>query len=110
MKKKSNPTSVGDILKTLSIQTKLGKHLEHAQIWEHWPELAGTLAPHGRPKSVKDGQLHIEAESAVWMHKFTFNRWALIKAINRFAGKELVHDIFVSLLGDDESLAPEKPE
>lgn len=110
MKKKSNPTSVGDILSSLAATTKLGRHLEHAQIWEHWPEIAGPLAAHGRPKTVKDGQLRIEAESAVWMHKFTYKRWALVKAINRLAGKELVHDIFVSLIGDGEEIETNSPQ
>jgi predicted nucleic acid-binding Zn ribbon protein len=107
--KKNKPVSVGDILQSLAATTKLGKHLEHAQIWEHWEEMVGPqLAAHGRPKTVKDGQLRVEADSSVWMHKFSYKKWAIIKAVNRVAGKELVNDLFVSLIGDDEEIDNKK--
>jgi predicted nucleic acid-binding Zn ribbon protein len=108
--KKNDPTGVGDILKALKKRTKLGRMLENAQIWEHWPELAGEpLASHARPRTVKDGQLRIEADSAVWMHKFNYHKWKIIKRINRMAGKELVSDVFIELIPDDKQMDGEKP-
>lgn len=106
--KKNNPTGIGDILNTLKKQTPLGKLLEHAEIWEHWSEIAGPhLAEHGRPKTVKDGQLRVEVDSAVWMHKFNYHKWAIIKRVNRMARKELVSDMFFELVPDGEDVKDE---
>ena len=101
--KRKYPTKVGDVLTDLKQVTPLGKQLELAQIWERWPELAGPhLCDHGRPETVKGNVLHIEADSPVWMHKFAYRKWDLIKRINRMAGCELVSDIFVALRPDAE--------
>lgn len=102
---KNDLTGIGDILQKLKKTTKLGKSLEIAQIWDNWEELAGKeLAMHGRPQTVRDMQLRIEADSAVWMHKFSYHKWTLIKRVNRMAKKELINDIFVTLVGDGESI------
>jgi len=109
--KRPRPAAVGEVLAELKKSSKLGEHLEHARIWEHWEELAGTqLSAHGRPMAVKDKQLRIEVESAVWMHKFSYRKWHLIKRINRMARKELVNDVFFVLLPDGESMDDEPRE
>lgn len=106
--KKNDLTGIGDILKSLKKKTKLGQMLENAEIWAHWPELAGPhLAEHAQPRTIKEGVLRIEVDSAVWMHKFNYHKWAIIKRINRMAGKELVHDVFIELIPDGEEI--EKP-
>ena len=102
-KKNSNMAAVGEILDQMKTATGLGAQLELAQIWEHWAELAGVqLSQHGQPHSVKDGQLRVRADSAVWMHKFSFRKWQIIQRINKMARKELVNDLFVSLSFDEE--------
>lgn len=107
--KKPRPTGVGEILETLKKTTALGQNLEHARIWEHWTELVGPhLSAHGRPQTVKDGQLRIEVDSAVWMHKYSYRKWQIVKRVNRMAGKELVHDIFLVLLPDGEAVEDEE--
>jgi len=103
--KKNKPIAVGDILESLKKTTALGKHLEYAQIWEHWEEIAGKqLARHTRPHDVRDGQLRIAAESSVWMNKITYKKWTIIKRVNQLAKKELINDLFVLLLDDNDSL------
>ncbi len=103
--KRNKLEGVGKILAKMKKTTDLGKHLEHAEIWEHWPEIVGdTVALHVRPKGIKDLQLRIEADSAVWMHKVNYRKWQILKKINRIAGKELVSDIYIVLLGDGESM------
>jgi predicted nucleic acid-binding Zn ribbon protein len=106
--RKDKPTGINEILNTLKKTTALGKNLEQAEIWTHWTKLVGKeLSEHGRPQSFKDKQLRIEVDSAVWMHRFTYKKWAIIKRINRMARKKLVDDIFLVLLGDGESLDEE---
>jgi len=102
------PTSVGEILKDLARKSALGKHLEHAQIWEHWPEIAGQrLSGHGWPKTVRQGALHIEVDSVVWMHAYAYHKWDIIKRANRIAKQELVSDIFIELAPDEEPISPQ---
>lgn len=93
---------MADILSSLEKTTKLGQHLEHAKIWEHWEEIAGpTVSKYCQPKTVRDGELVVEAPSAVWMHKVNYKKWQIIKRINMMARKELVHSIFVMLMDPD---------
>lgn len=107
--KRNNLEGVGDILAKMKKTTDLGKHLEHAAIWEQWPDIVGpTTAEHTRPQGVKDLQLRIEADSAVWMHKINYRKWQILKKINRLAGKELVSDIYIVLLADGEDMRDEE--
>jgi predicted nucleic acid-binding Zn ribbon protein len=101
-KKKSDPANIADIRAAMQQESALGEQLEQARIWENWPELAGSaLAGRGMPVSVRDGTLTIEAESPVWMHKFAYHKWAILKRINRMAGRELVSDLFIRLAGEE---------
>ncbi len=110
--KKRDPIPVGDVLKALQKTTSLGKQLELAQVWERWGEIAGeALAAHGRPYTVKDGVLHVMADSTVWMHKYAYSKWRIVGRINRLAGRELVSDLFIRLASDDDpSDAPQTPK
>jgi predicted nucleic acid-binding Zn ribbon protein len=106
--KKSDPTQVGKILDELKRTTELGEQLEKARIWDRWNELAGAhLAAHGRPKTIRDNVLYVEAESPVWMHRYALRKWEVIKRINRMAGRELVSDLFVVLSDDEGPQAPQ---
>ena len=106
--KRKKLEGVGDILAQMKKKTELGKHLEHAEIWEQWPDIVGeAVAKHARPKSIKDLQLRIEVDSAVWMHKINYRKWQILKRINKLARKELVSDIYIVLLGDGESMGEE---
>ncbi len=100
-----DPSRIDDILDQMKRTTPLGEQLQQAEIWEHWEELAGAqLAAHSRPKYVREKQLRVVVDSAVWMSKFGYRRWQVIKRINRMARRELISDIFLVLLGDGESL------
>ena len=106
--KRSKLEGVGDILAKMKKSTELGKHLEHAEIWAHWPDIVGeAVAKHARPRSIKDLQLRIEVDSAVWMHKINYRKWQILKRINRLARKELVSDIYIVLLADGEAMGEE---
>ena len=105
--KSNRPQSVGEILAKLLKKTQLGTQLKQAKIWEHWPEIAGpSLCAHGRPHSVKDRILTIEVESTVWMNKYAYFKWDIMKRINLLAGKELVSDVYFALANEEESSQP----
>ena len=103
MKRRKDPTSIQDVLAQLQRETELGRQLEQAQIWSRWPEVAGPrLMEHGRPHGIRDSVLYVEADSPVWMHRYAYRKWDLIRRINRIAGHELVSDIFLVLSDDAE--------
>ena len=96
--RKNDPVKIGDVLAKMIKDSGLAVQFDQAKIWEHWPELAGKrLAAHGRPLAVKDQTLIIEADSPVWLHRYAFHKWEVLKRVNRMAGYELVSDIFVKL-------------
>lgn len=102
---KREPHRVGDILNSLKKTTPLGESLEQASVWSRWEEIAGaSLAAHGRPHSMKEGQLRIEVDSPVWMHRYAYQKWRIIKRINQLARRELVHDLYLALLPDGDTL------
>lgn len=105
--KPKGPESVGDILAKLAKTSELGKNLEHAQIWDRWAEVAGPkLADHGRPKAIKDKTLYIEADTPVWMHKFAYHKWDILKRIHHMLCADLIADIFILLRADEEDENP----
>lgn len=106
--KRNEPTGVGDILSHLIRTTALGEQLRQAEVWKRWPEIAGRhLAPHGRPLTLRDGTLVIEVRSAVWMHRYTYHKWTIIRRINAFSRRELVSDVFIQLAKDEDPLPPQ---
>lgn len=100
---KNDPESLKSILGHMITRTPLGKTLEQARIWEHWPHLAGQeLAGHGEPVAVKKGVLRVAVENAAWMQSFAYAKWDILRRINRLAGRELVSDLFLILREDFE--------
>ncbi len=100
----ARPRRVSEVIEQLKRTTSLGDRLEQARIWSEWPTVAGPdLFEHGRPVTVRDNTLVIEAESSVWMHKFAYKKWTILNRINRLAKRELVSDIFIQLMPDAET-------
>lgn len=79
-------------------KSPMGLKLRQAQIWEHWAEIAGpVLAAHGRPHAIKKRTLEIEVDSSVWMNKYAYHKWDIIKRINMRYRREMISDIFFIL-------------
>ena len=105
MTKDDRPKTVGEILGHLKKTSPLGKQLDQAKIWQRWPELAGEpLWMHGRPLGFRENTLYVEADSAVWMHKFAYRKWDIIGRVNRMAGHELISELFIVLKDEDSDL------
>jgi len=99
----AKPAAVGDILQNMIDNTLLGRQLEQARIWENWGAIVGPqMAAHGRPHSVKDKTLRIEVDSMVWMHRYAYKKFAILRKINQMAQAELVSEVFF-MLGDGET-------
>lgn len=106
--KKKEPQGIGEILEAMKASSELGRNLEEAQIWERWPEVAGAqLMHHGRPAGLREGTLFVEVESAVWMHRFSYHKWEIVKRINGLLGHDLVSDLFLGLVSEEKPSNPQ---
>ena len=93
---------MGDVLKSLLKKTDLGKKMDQARIWSEWADIAGpALAEHGRPHAVNDQTLIIEVDSTVWMNRYAYHKWDILKRINRLFGREIISDIFLLLTPEE---------
>jgi predicted nucleic acid-binding Zn ribbon protein len=101
-----DPAHSADIIARLVETTKLGQNLEHAIVWQRWPDVVGrVMAAHCRPVWIRDGILRVEADSAVSMHKLSYRQWDIVKRVNLLTGKEMIRDIFL-VLADDAGEPP----
>lgn len=106
--KRDKPQNAGDIIESLKRSTSLGTHLEHARIWERWPEVADAeIMAHSRPLGIRESTLLLEVENAVWMHKVSYYKSSIIRGINRLAGREIVSEVFCCLNEDLDSDDPQ---
>lgn len=105
---KSAPKGIAEILETLKAETQLGKSLEEARIFQEWPGIAGTeLAPYGRPLAIREETLIVEADSAVWLHKFAYHKAQILARIEAIVGPDLVTEIFLALTEEEKLSDPE---
>jgi len=107
LSKKKDPKSVGDILAGLLAKSDIGKKLDQARIWEQWPQLAGEhLHTHGRPHAIKDRTLVVEVDGSVWMNRYAYYKWDILKRVNRMYGEEMISDIFIILTPEENLGTP----
>jgi predicted nucleic acid-binding Zn ribbon protein len=103
-----DPIQLGEILEALKAHSKLGAHLEHAQIFERWDEMAGpVLAKRSQPMKLRRGVLTVAAVSPVWMHRFSYEKASILKKINKLLTRELIEEIFLTLPADAGVEMPE---
>jgi len=109
MANKEDPVALGVILEALKANSKLGVHLDHAQIFERWEDLAGpVLAKRSQPMKLRRGVLTVATVSPVWMHRFSYEKAEILQKINKILGTEPVEEIFLTLPEDEGISSPEK--
>ncbi len=108
MSTSDDPVRLGEILEALKANSKLGAHLDHAQIWERWEDLAGPeLARRSHPMKVRRGVLTVATVSPVWMHRFSYEKTNIIDRINKILTTQTVEEIFLTLPADEGISLPD---
>lgn len=108
MSESDDPVRIDAILDALKANSKLGAHLDHAQIWERWGELTGPeLANRSHPMRLRHGVLTVAAVSPVWMHRFSYEKNQIIERINKILTTGPVQEIFLTLPADEGVFEPE---
>lgn len=92
--KRSEITSVGDVLREVLEQNNLDRRLEELKAAELWPRVIGdhiasqTLSPY-----VNKGVMTIRVADAALRHELSMSRTPITKEINRIMGKEVIKSL-----------------
>lgn len=92
--KKSEPISLGDVLRLTIQESNLSGPLDEQRAIELWrPYVGDALADRcGRP-SVRSGIMSISVPAAALRHELTMSRSTIIRYINNTLGKNVISDI-----------------
>ncbi|HOQ88555.1 MAG TPA: DUF721 domain-containing protein [Candidatus Hydrogenedentes bacterium] len=95
------PESLRSILNRMIQTTELGTTLEKARIWNNWRRVAGEdLAECTAPAALENGLLVVFVTDTSWMDLCLYEKWEMIRRINREAGRLIVSDIRFELAPD----------
>ncbi|HOJ67648.1 MAG TPA: DUF721 domain-containing protein [Candidatus Hydrogenedentes bacterium] len=90
----SEPESIRSILHRMIHTTELGATLEKARIWGQWARIAGEdLAACTAPAALENGLLVVHVADTSWMDLCLYEKWEMVRRINREAGRLVVSDI-----------------
>ena len=103
----TDPQNIAEILAALKATTSLGKHLDHAQIWEHWEAIVGPeFAPRSHPLKVRKRILTVAILNPVWMLKFSYDKREILSKINSLLTTEAIEDIYLTLPPNEDLPKP----
>lgn len=98
--KRTEPVSLREVLESAILQAGMDSRLAERRAVAAWPQVVGEgLAQLTAAADVSKGVLTVVARDAVLRHELTMMRSALVAALNKEAGADVVSDIrFVSSL------------
>lgn len=95
------PEPIRAILNRMIRTTELGTTLEKARIWGQWARIAGdALAESTAPAALENGLLVVQVADTSWMDLCLYEKWEMVRRINREAGRLVVSDIRFELAPD----------
>ena len=94
-RKKTKPSTLGDVLSGVLQSTGISGRVEQAVIVPEWASLVGAqIASVSEPQSIAaDGTLFVYAKSNAWMMELSMMERELLKALNARTGKTPVKRI-----------------
>ncbi len=94
MKRASNESTVGDILKQIITTHKLQAGIDQIDIADAWKNTMGNgVQRYTKQVSLKGKTLYVQLNSSVLREELSHNSSKIIKVINEALGKELVSEI-----------------
>lgn len=96
--KRSEPESVGEVLRRLLEESQLQERLDELKAVELWPKTVGeTIALECGKPTVKNGIMSVGVKNASLRNELHMSRSTLRRIINQEIGKETITEIkFVS--------------
>ena len=94
-RRSGQPQPVGDILARYLRTSGLKEKLRNPEVYDCWPEVAGAEAyRHSRVVGFHNCVLHVEVDSAPWLHLLsTFKKAELLGGVRQTMPGVLVKDI-----------------
>jgi len=94
-RKKSQLSSVQEILKQSLRTLKIDEKIINYQIWTDWEKIVGkTLAQKAIPKSIKSNHtLILEVETSAWMNEILLLKPMLLQKIKQFCPSSKINEI-----------------
>jgi predicted nucleic acid-binding Zn ribbon protein len=90
----NNIHSLKEIINQLIELKDWGEGIAFAKIKEEWIEIVGeNFAEHIEPQKLKDGVLHLKADSSTWRTEMLIRKQLLIDKLNSFCGKNIIKSI-----------------
>ena len=91
---KQNLQSIGSVIGQFLKENRLDKKIDSSSIHSHWKLIAGEMvANHTKRIFLKDSTLFLEVDSPELKNELHFLKDQLIKNINQFLKKELIHQL-----------------
>ncbi len=92
--KRTEAESVGDVLRAMVQENYMHNKLYELKAAELWVQMMGEhmAARCGRP-TVRNGTMYISVASPALRQELTMSRSAMIRAINKKLGKEVIKEI-----------------
>jgi Protein of unknown function (DUF721). len=92
--KRTYPRQIGEIINDALDRAGLTEKLDDRRICALWPEVVGQgINRYTIKRFVDHGVMHVYLSSAALKNELSFNRAALVRALNDVVGKEVIHDI-----------------
>ncbi len=88
----------------------LAAKLEEHRIVAAWPEIAGPqIAAHAAATEIRAHTLRVAVDSSPWLHELSLLKPALLRKLERFAGRRVVNDVLF-VIGEVPSRPPDGPK
>ncbi len=89
-----NIHSLKEIINQLIELNDWGEGIAFAKIKEEWIKTVGeNFAEHIAPLKLKDGVLHLKADSSTWRTEMLIRKQLLIDKLNSYCGKNIIKSI-----------------
>ena len=92
--KRTYPRQIGDIITDALDRYGLNDRLDEHRVCALWPEVVGQgIKRYTVKRYVDHGVLHVHLTSGPLKNELSFNRAALVTALNSAAGSDVITDI-----------------
>ncbi len=90
----SNEQKLGEVIKEIIAEFRLGKKLNEARVIGSWEKIVGTMiARHTVQLRIVNQVLFVEVDSAALRNELTYAREKIRKKLNKIAGEELLKEV-----------------
>ena len=94
--RKSNTEKLGDIIKESLKDLNIDSKLKEVQLINSWEKVVGkTITRYTRNMYIKDKKLFVNVDSSVVRNELLMIKDALINALNKEVGEEIIIEIII---------------